>query len=190
MERDFNIIITGVGGQGIITLLKVIAGTALIDNHEVRTSELHGLSQKGGSVNAHIRFGKNIFSPLIMPGQADLVLGLEMTEALRMADFLDKKGILLVNKRFISFFNGLSERQALARIKKLPFKTYFIEASRICQKELDKEIVAGIYLLSYAISKELIPLSIASALKAIKKIVKPKHFSLNRKAFKLGQIES
>lgn len=76
MYKNFNIIIAGIGGQGVITLTRILANAALLDGYDVKTSELHGLSQRGGSVETHIRFGKKIYSPLIMPGQADLVIDL------------------------------------------------------------------------------------------------------------------
>ena len=68
-------IIVGTGGQGLITLLQILAEAALIEGYDVKTSELHGLSQRGGSVEVHIRFGKEIYSPLIFPGKANLILG-------------------------------------------------------------------------------------------------------------------
>jgi len=60
-KKDFNLIIVGTGGQGLITLLQILAEAALIEGYEVKTSELHGLSQRGGSVEVHIRFGKKFF---------------------------------------------------------------------------------------------------------------------------------
>jgi indolepyruvate ferredoxin oxidoreductase beta subunit len=60
MPKNFDIIITGVGGQGVLTLLQVIDEAALVQGYDVKSSELHGLSQRGGSVEAHIRFGKKV----------------------------------------------------------------------------------------------------------------------------------
>ena len=97
-KDTYNIIITGVGGQGLITLLQVIGQAALQEGYDVKTSELHGLSQRGGSVSVHIRFGRQIFSPIIAQGQADLVLALEMQEALAGAEFASKKTAFLVNQ--------------------------------------------------------------------------------------------
>ena len=67
---QFNIVIVGTGGQGLITLLQIVAEAALRVGLDIRTSELHGLSQRGGSVEVHIRFGKKIYSPLIAQGKA------------------------------------------------------------------------------------------------------------------------
>src|SRR4030042_4394517 len=96
---QFNIVIKGVGGQGLITLLQIIAEAALSEGYSVRTSELHGLSQRGGSVEVHIRFGKKIYSPIVAQGKADLILGLEMQEGLRGAPFSNKKTKFLINNQ-------------------------------------------------------------------------------------------
>lgn len=77
MQKNLtNIIIAGIGGQGVITLTRILANAALLDGYDVKTSELHGLSQRGGYVETHIRFGKKIYSPLVMPGKADLIIDL------------------------------------------------------------------------------------------------------------------
>ena len=125
-KKDFNIIISGTGGQGIITLLKILAEAALIGGYDVRTSELHGLSQRGGSVQTHIRFGQKVLSPLIFQGQADLIISLEKSEALRVADFANKKTKFLINDKFISYFKGPNEKQVSNKIKKLWGKLYLI----------------------------------------------------------------
>ena len=82
-NKNFNIILTGVGGQGIITLLSVIDEAAFVEGYDIKSSELHGLSQRGGSVEAHIRFGKKVYSPMVSNGKADLIIALEALEALR-----------------------------------------------------------------------------------------------------------
>ena len=99
--NQFNILIVGTGGQGQITLLQILAEAALIEGYDVKTSELHGLSQRGGSVEVHIRFGKKIFSPLIPQGQADLIIGLEMQECLKACYFANPKTNFLINKYIV-----------------------------------------------------------------------------------------
>ena len=77
MKKDFNIIISGVGGQGIITLTRILTEAALIEKYDIKSSELHGRSQRGGSVESHIRFGRKIYSPLVKRGGSDLIISLE-----------------------------------------------------------------------------------------------------------------
>ena len=86
-NKNFNIVIVGTGGQGLITLLQILAEAALIEKFDVKTSELHGLSQRGGSVEVHIRFGKKIHSPLVAQASADLILALEAQETLKASTF-------------------------------------------------------------------------------------------------------
>jgi len=186
-KKEFNTIIAGVGGQGLITLLRILAEAALFEGLDVKTSELHGLSQREGSVQTHIRFGKKVFSPLIQKGKADLVLGLEVCEALRVVDFLNKNTIFLINKKFISYLGGLSEKEVFEKIQKIPGKVHLIEASKICQEKLDKEILAGVFLLGFAASKKLIPLGFESIEKAIKKIIPEKYLRLNLQALELAK---
>lgn len=187
-DKTFNIIIAGTGGQGLITLLQIIAEAAMIEGFDVKTSELHGLSQRGGSVEVHIRIGKRVYSPLISLGGADLILGLELLEGLRMIPFANSKTIFLFNKNIIPFSGSLAENEIIKRIKTLiKGKKYIIPASEICQKKLDKEVVSGIYLLGYAIFKKLIPLKQKSILDAISKVVPEKYLELNKRAFGLAK---
>jgi len=186
--EQFNILIVGTGGQGQITLLQILAEAALFEGKEIKTSELHGLSQRGGSVEVHLRFGKKIFSPLVSQGKADLILGLEMQECLKACYFANSKTVFLINKYFvpIPLQKLLTEKEILKILKKFSKKVTLIEAANICQKELGTNIVAGIYLLSLASFKKLIPLKPASILKAIKKIIPEKYLELNLKTFNLA----
>lgn len=84
-------LIVGTGGQGLITLLQIISEAAKNEGYDVKTSELHGLSQRGGSVEVHIKFGKKVYSPLVRQGGANLVLGLEMQEILNGVYFANPK---------------------------------------------------------------------------------------------------
>ena len=184
--KDFNIIITGVGGQGLITVLRILAEAALLQGFDVKTSELHGLSQRQGSISAHLRFGKQIHSPLIGMGQADLIFALEMSEALRAIDFSNKNTIFVINKKFISYLGGSKQEQVLKKIKKIPAKIHLVEASKICQEKLKQEIVVGVYLLGYAVKNDFLPLKQKNILKAIKKIIPKEFLSINKKAFQLN----
>jgi len=181
-------VLAGVGGQGLITLTKIIAEAAKAEALEARTSELHGLSQRGGSVETHIRFGKKVWSPLVAPSSADLILSLEIQEVLRVFAYADKDTAFLVNRKYIPFENGLTEKEAVEKMKELVRgESYLVSASDICQKQLQVEVVSGIYLLGYAVFKKLIPLKPESMLKGIEKIISQKYLELNKKAFELAK---
>ncbi len=185
---QFNMLIVGTGGQGQITLLQILAEAALLEGYDIRTSELHGLSQRGGSVEVHLRFGKKIYSPLVCRGKADLILALEMQEALRGIYFSNQKTKFLLNKQIIpvSLVKNLTETEILKNLKKIG-KVILIPAAEICQKELKTNVVAGIYLISLASFKNLIPLKPESILRAIKKIIPEKYLELNLKTFNLAK---
>ncbi len=187
-KKEFNIVIVGTGGQGLITLLRILAEAAMSEGYDVKTSELHGLSQRGGSVEVHIRFGEDIFSPLVAQASADLILGLEMQECLKGAYFSNSKTTFLINKFFVPILGqeSLSERDILKQLKKFSKNILVIPGADICQKELGSNVVAGVYLLSYACFKEIIPLKPNSILKAIKKIVPERYLDLNKKTFNLA----
>jgi len=185
---EFNMLIVGTGGQGQITLLQVLAEAALIENLDFKSSELHGLSQRGGSVEVHIRFGKQIYSPMVSAGKADLILGLEMQESLMAANFAGLKTNFLVNKYIvpIPLQKNLSEKELLNQLKRIGKDVFLVPATEICQKELGTNVVAGIYLISLAAFKKLIPLKPDSILKAMKKIIPEKYLELNLKALNLA----
>ena len=186
--KNFNIIITGTGGQGLITLTQIIAEAAMIQGYDVKTSELHGLSQRGGSVQTHIRFDKKIYSPLITPAKADLIIGLEISEALRNVSFANSKTILLANEYQLVYPGSLKVDDIVKKINLLfKGKKHLVPASEICEKELKKEVVSSIYLLGYAIYNKIIPIKPESVLKAISKVVPKKYLEINKKAFELAR---
>ena len=97
-----NVIFAGVGGQGVILASKVLMETARKKGYDIKESEVHGMAQRGGSVDCHIRFGKETFSPLIPKGGADFVICLELLESMRKLEYLHKDSVLIVNKEQIN----------------------------------------------------------------------------------------
>lgn len=187
-NQDFSIIINGVGGQGLITLLKIISEAAFIDGYDVRTSELHGLSQRGGSVEVHIKFGKKVYSPLVTQGKADLILSLETQEAVNGLYYASKNSIFLVNKHQTpTFSKDLSEKEILEILKKVSKNVFLIPAAEICQKELGTDVVAGVYLLGYAVNKNFLPLKQSTILKAIENLMPQKYFGINKGAVEMSK---
>jgi indolepyruvate ferredoxin oxidoreductase beta subunit len=186
MDKTFNIVISGVGGQGLITLLKIISQAALDEGFDVKTSELHGLSQRGGSVEVYIRFGPKVFSPMIPKGQANLIIALEQQEALNGAQVAFKKSIFLINEyQTATLGNDISLEEVRQKVESITKRFYIIPASKICQQELGNEVVSGVYLLGYALRKKLLPLKLESIEEAIKKVMPEKFWSLNLKALGL-----
>lgn len=96
-DRKTNVLIVGVGGQGILLASEVLSEAAMIAGLDVKKSEVHGMSQRGGAVNSHIRFGPRVHSPIIPAGEADFVVALEKLEGLRASTLLAPGGTMLVN---------------------------------------------------------------------------------------------
>jgi indolepyruvate ferredoxin oxidoreductase beta subunit len=93
----WNVLIVGVGGQGVLLASELLSAAAAEAGLDVKKSEVHGMAQRGGVVSSHVRFGKKIYSPLIPEGEADVILAFEKAEAMRWCHFLKKDGVLIVN---------------------------------------------------------------------------------------------
>ncbi|MGB9743328.1 MAG: indolepyruvate oxidoreductase subunit beta [Minisyncoccales bacterium] len=190
-KKEFNLIINGVGGQGLITLLIVLAEAALLENYEVRTSELHGLSQRGGSVETHFRLGRKIYSPLVKPGCADVILALEQQEALNGLSYANPQTIFLINQyQTPTLGKEIGSKEILKIIKRVSPKVHLIPAASLCQQAFNTDVVAGIYLLGYATKNRFLPLKKKTVEAALKKIIPEKFLELNLRAFNLSKSKS
>jgi indolepyruvate ferredoxin oxidoreductase beta subunit len=92
-----NILVCGIGGQGVMTATEILAEAAISQGHDVKKTEVAGMAQRGGVVTSHLRFGPKVLSPQIEPGTADVLLGFEGAEALRWSHYLRPAGVALVN---------------------------------------------------------------------------------------------
>jgi indolepyruvate ferredoxin oxidoreductase beta subunit len=100
MEK-LNIMIVGVGGQGTLLASRVLGNVALKMSYDVKVSEVHGMSQRGGSVVTYVKLGRKVYSPLVEKGEADVILAFEQLEALRWSEYLCKGGKIIVNEQKI-----------------------------------------------------------------------------------------
>jgi indolepyruvate ferredoxin oxidoreductase beta subunit len=183
-----NIIISGVGGQGILTIAAVLDIAALNENLFVKQSEVHGMSQRGGAVQSHVRISDTeIFSDLIPQGKADLILSVEPMELLRYIPYLKSKGWLITDSNPFDNISDYPDREDLYKKIKSHPNNIIINATEIAKK-LGNSKAANIVLLGAASS--IIPLSEESILKAIKQLFKNKSeriINLNIKAFQSGK---
>ncbi|MCD6373282.1 MAG: indolepyruvate oxidoreductase subunit beta [Thermococcus sp.] len=187
---EFNLIITGVGGQGGLTLSRIVGNAAMSEGYNVRIGETLGMSQRYGSVLSYLRFGEEVYSPLIEEGEANLMLALEPAEALRNARFLGKGSAAVINAYPIHTattlvgkekYPDLEEiRNALGRICPVHMMNFQEEADRINPRTL------GVLMLGYAYGKGLIPLRKESLLEGIRLTLKEKLWELNFKALERG----
>lgn len=96
-DKVTNILMAGVGGQGVISASDLLSEVLLKSGFDVKKSEVHGMAQRGGSVVTHVRFGKTVYSPLIKKGSADILFSLELLETLRYIDYLKEGSIIILN---------------------------------------------------------------------------------------------
>lgn len=96
-----NILLVGVGGQGTITAAKLLTTGLMESGYDVKMSEIHGMSQRGGSVSSQVRYGEEVQSPVIELGTADIIVAFEKMEALRYLEYLKPDGIIVVNENEI-----------------------------------------------------------------------------------------
>ncbi len=183
-----NIVICGVGGQGIILASDVLCQAAFLEGFDVKKSEVHGMAQRGGSVITHVRFGKKIYSPLIEEGTSDFVLAFEKLEALRYAHYLKKSGRIIVDNREISPMSvlvGQADYPAnIDRELEKSGKTDFVDATTVAV-ELGNMRVVNILLLG-VLSKYL-DFKRESWEESVRKNIKEKFVELNITAFNKGQ---
>lgn len=183
-----NIILSGVGGQGILTIAAVLDTAALSENLFIKQSEVHGMSQRGGAVQSHVRISdKEIFSDLIPEGQADLILSVEPMELLRYTPFLKKDGWLVTDSEsFINTDNYPEKNDLFEQIKK--HQNHVIVNATEIAKAIGNSKVANMVLLGAA--SAIIPLSETSLIEAIKKLFQHKSeriINLNIEAFFEGK---
>ncbi len=101
MDKCTNILMVGVGGQGVILASEIVSEAAMRAGYDVKKSEVHGMAQRGGSVNSHVRFGRTVYSPIIKKGEVDILFSLEQLETLRYLDCLADDPLVIVNNHKI-----------------------------------------------------------------------------------------
>ena len=189
--KVFNILISGVGGQGVLLTSKVIAEAALLSGLDVKQSEVHGMAQRGGSVLSQVRFGEKVFSPIVAEGEADLLIGFEPLETARYLHFLKDDGVVIYNTRPIGTI-GVSiaaekyPDDVNAVIKNRVKTVISFDGTRLAVAAGDKRTL-NLVLLGAA--HTFLPLKEAFILEAIKNTVPKKVLEINQKAFAAGMAQ-
>ena len=172
MLMKSNIILAGVGGQGILTIAAVLDIATLDNNLNIKQSEVHGMSQRGGAVQSHVRISdKEIYSDLIPKGKADVIISVEPMELLRYLPYLKKKGYLVTDVNpFLNIINYPELEALYTEIKSHP-NCILIDAKKIA-KELGNSKATNMVLLGAAAA--LLPLNDESLQQAIKTLFERK----------------
>ena len=191
--KEYNIVITGVGGQGILTAANLLGWAALRAGYKVRVGEVHGMSQRFGSVIAYVRFGEDVYGAMVPEGKADVILSFEPVEALRYINYLKKGGLVFTNARPIppvQVSMGLATYPTLDEMKKIieeDFGGKFIafDAEKLAM-EAGNIITTNVVLIGALSQTPGFPLSEEQIKEVIRISVPPKTVDVNMKAFELG----
>ena len=187
MSDVTTIVLVGVGGQGTILAGDVIAKVAVAEGHDVKLSEVHGMAQRGGSVDTIVRFGECVHAPIVDPGVADHLIAFEITEAARKLPYLSPEGRLVVNTRTIQPLPVLTGAvgAALGVEAELEYEgAIFIDAEALaCEAGSPRS--ANVVLLGAA--SYGLPFSEATWRDVIASRVPPKTVEANLRAFELGR---
>jgi len=184
-----NVLLVGVGGQGILLASEILSEAAMLAGFDVKKSEIHGMSQRGGSVVSHVRYGLEVFSPIVPEGEGDILFGFELMETVRSLPLLKPGGTVVANVLQISppsvlmgqetYPDGLPER----------IKEQFADCLLVDGQKMAADagnVRAANTVLLGAVSKRL---DIAEEfwLKALEKMVPAKALDVNKRAFQMGR---
>jgi len=184
-----NILLVGVGGQGIILASKILAQGLIAAGYDVKMSEVHGMAQRGGSVTTQVRYGSEVHSPIIGKGQADIIVAFEKMECLRWIEYLKKEGKAVVNDYEIPSAPILAGKatypEKILDVLKEKIDITVIKAADIAKNELGNLKSLNIVLLG-ALVKALKIDDDVDWKEIIKSNVKAEHADLNIQAFQKG----
>ncbi|MDO5554086.1 MAG: indolepyruvate oxidoreductase subunit beta [Planctomycetia bacterium] len=184
-----SVVLVGVGGQGILLASTIIAQTALASGFDVKTNEIHGMAQRGGSVVAQIRFGEKVYSPLVPLRTATVLVSLERMEGLRYIDYLAPDGLAVISDQKIVPITASSGQTPYPDLNQQKMRKWFprlIYVSAIEKAEELGNTKAANTILLGALSNRL-PFDTEAWETAIHRCVKPKFVEVNRRAFFIGR---
>jgi indolepyruvate ferredoxin oxidoreductase beta subunit len=186
--KALNIMLVGVGGQGTLLASRILGNVAIKLGYDVKVSEVHGMSQRGGSVVTYVRFGEKVYSPIIEKSGADIILAFEQLEALRWLEYLGDGGKLIINDQKINPMPVITGKQRYPQeiLSKISAKypgTIVIDALEKAKisgnaKALNV-VLLGVMAKNTEIAKEV-------WLDAVKEVVPSKVLEINLKAFEAG----
>ncbi len=186
---SINVLMSGVGGQGVLVASDVLVLAAMHAELDAKKSEVHGMAQRGGSVVSQIRFGKKIYSPLIKKGTADIILAFEKLEAIRYLDSLKSGGVVIYNDQQITplsvFFSNVAYPDDVATIcKKRTEHIVPVNGLKITEELKNARVLNSVMLGALS---NFLQFDNEHWMQAIEQRVPPKTLELNRKAFEAGQ---
>lgn len=190
MTETINILIVGVGGQGVLLASEILSEAAMTAGFDVKKSEIHGMSQRGGVVSSHVRIGPVVYSPTIQEGQADVLMAFEQAEGYRAINWLKKEGTAIVSRSTLipAIVTGSKKyhypEDAVAEMQKKLHKVIGVDADKIAGELGNPRLVNTILL---GVLSNYLPFSHELWVNTIKARVKPKLVDINLVAFQRGR---
>ncbi len=184
-----NLILCGVGGQGVLLASEVLAQAALRAGFDVKKSEVHGMAQRGGSVVTHVRYGERVYSPLVPEGKADAVLALEELEAMRCAHMVKPEGWMILNKLQLPPAGVLTGQESYPKdppsyLRRRLGNLQVVPCRRLAE-QLGNARVENVVALG-ALSRVL-DIEARHWRMALKALVKSRYIAINLEAFRAGR---
>jgi indolepyruvate ferredoxin oxidoreductase beta subunit len=184
-----NIFLAGVGGQGILLASEILGEAFLRGGYDVKKSEVHGMAQRGGAVTTHLRFGPKVFSPLIEPGTADLLIAFEKMEALRFIHYLAPDGVAVVNAQEIPPAPVSSGQERYPerieeRLRDVTPRVHLVEALAAA---LALHEVRAVNMVMTGAASHFLPLPEEAYLEALKSRLPARVVEVNAQAFRAGR---
>ena len=176
-----NIMIVGVGGQGSLLASKLLGHLLLSEGYDVKVSEVHGMSQRGGSVVTYVRFGEKVYSPIIDKGEADFIVSFEKLEAARYVEYLRPDGRIVVNTQEIDPMPVIIEKMEALGIK--------VDAMDCLSLAEEAGSSKAVNIVLMGRLSKYFDIPVEKWQKAIEECVPAKFVELNHKAFALGRGE-
>jgi indolepyruvate ferredoxin oxidoreductase beta subunit len=188
-QTTTNILVAGVGGQGVILASDIMSEVFMEAGYDVKKSEVHGMAMRGGIVTSHFRFGKKVYSPLIKQGEADILLAFEQLEGLRWLNYLRPDGKMIMNDHKVNppavNLGEMEYPNAIPETVRSKIGNYYLVKGTEIALQLGDVRAANVVLLG-AISK-CFEVNEDLWLKTILDYLPPKVHELNRKAFSAGR---
>ncbi|MFX1454025.1 MAG: indolepyruvate oxidoreductase subunit beta [Promethearchaeota archaeon] len=190
--RNFNVLIVGVGGQGVISAIQILTKASLLENYKVRTAETHGMAQRGGSVASFLRFGHNVEGPLIAKGNCQVILAFEASEAVRYFNYADSNTSFFVNSRIIVPPTVHSMDMKYPNIEKIKEFLHQVSPNVYFVNGHEESLKVGnlrtlnIFMLGFLLGSGKLPITKKTLTQSIMMLIPEKYYKINNIAFKNG----
>ena len=188
--KEFNIVLAGVGGQGILLAAEILGTAAVKEGLNVRVSEIHGMAQRGGAVTSSVRIGESVLAPTVTDGQADVLLGFEPLETARNLKYASEKTLVIMSSERIppsarGAMNYLSIEEVKQKIHCFTEKLVVVHASELA-RVAGSSLAQNSVLVGALAAVTGFPVKVENVIDALKELVPTKHVEMNVKAFRLG----